>query len=125
MKKIVSILIITFLYLQVSALAQSNAKITCENPSVSAIVNEGVYQSHRCLVIQLKDGKIPLNIPARRLQLLSDKNNNFNSFALKQIEPGKFVTLEPVNINDSVFKLKVLNCQSIKEINISFEQSAK
>jgi len=122
MKGIILLLLLGFILLVCPVYANNGAKVDTHDPKVGAIASKGIYNGKKCLVITLKDGKVPINAPSKRLKLLSDKNNDFKSFSLTQISPGKYVTTDAIRLQDSYFKLRFLNCSRIKDIEINFKE---
>lgn len=102
-------------------LAQGSREIAIDNTDIRLQAYESIYNGSLSLVIQLTEGKVPINAPAKRLTLLSDANNNFKNYRLKQISPGKFVTIDNITISDSVFKLKFAGYKKLDNIEINFK----
>ena len=123
MRGIKNIILVLCILLANPVFAQGSAKIETNNPRIAVSASEGIYHGHKCLVINLKDGNVPINAPARQLKLLSDENNAFISYGLTQISPGKFVTTEDIVLEQSDFKLRFLNSKRIKDISISFKDN--
>lgn len=115
------ILLLTALLINVPVVADASAKITTANPNVHVKAYQGYYLGQKCLIVELKDKKVPMNAPSDMLKLLSDQNNNYKSFKLKQIGLGKFVTTDPITIDNSYFKLKFTGCHRIQDIEINFK----
>lgn len=116
------ILLLIALLVNVPVVADATAKVTTANPNIHVKAYKGVYQGQQCLIIELKDKQVPMNAPSSRLRLLSDENNSYKSYGLRQIDPGKFVTTDNIIIDNSYFKLKVLGCTSINDIEINFKE---
>lgn len=124
MKKIIcSLLFLMFLMLPV--VAQNAATVTTGNPNVQASAHKGMYGGRNCLIVTLKDGKIPINAPGNRVKLLTGEENGNKSFYLQQIAPGKFVTTEPIVLDEAYFTLKILGSNRIKDIAINFKTRVK
>ncbi|MEW5820742.1 MAG: hypothetical protein AB1782_11165 [Cyanobacteriota bacterium] len=125
MRGIISTVIITFVLTVYPVNAQSSAKVDSHNPKLFVSASQGVYNGRKCLVLELREGQVPVNAPAERLKLLSDQNNEFKSFQLKQISPGRFVTMDDIVIDSSYFKLKFLNSTRFQDVEISFKNEKK
>lgn len=122
MRGIISILLVLSFTVINPVIAQTKAKIQTTNSNISVEASKSIYNGRECLVINIIDGKVPFNAPANRLKLLSDDKNNYKSYNLQQISPGKFVTTDSIIVEDSYFKLVVLNNNKIKDIEISFKK---
>lgn len=122
MKTIQFITLLLLAFLALPIYAQGSVKIESPNPNIVVNANSSVYQGKECLLIEINDGKIPFNPPASRLKLLSDDKNSCKSFTLKQISPGKYVTIDDINLTDSLFKLQVSGSSKFKDVTIIFKQ---
>lgn len=122
MRKVQFIIIALLVILTLPLYAQGSVKVESSNPNIIINANSSVYQGKECLLIEIIDGKIPFNPPASRLKLLSDDKNSCRSFNLKQISPGKYVTIDDINLTDSLFKLQVLGSSKFKDVTIIFKQ---
>lgn len=122
MKKTLVYLSFILIFLSIQLGGVCGPTIECDNPRINVIASESIYQGKKILAISIYDGKIPVNAPADRMKLFTDKNNNYKSISLKQISPGKFVTLSSVNTKGSFFKLKLPDNKRINDIIIKFKE---
>ena len=123
MKRLFSAIVLSLIISTNFAMALDAPVITNNNPNVGISVSKTIYNGNKSLLITIKKGKVPINAPARILKLWSDQNNNCKSLDLMQIAPGKYVTLEPVILEESTFTLKFLGTNKFKDINISFKST--
>jgi hypothetical protein len=125
MKKLI---IVTLLYLILTlspTLAQTNTTVNIENSSITVKAFESIYNGNKTLVIQISEGKVPLNAPAERLSLSSDGKNHNKTFSLLQISPGKYVVTEPVIIEEGIFKLNLAGCSKLKNVELNFSKPSE
>lgn len=121
MRKVQFVIIMLLVFLSLPIYAQGSVKIDSSNTNISVNANQSVYQGKECLLIEIKDGNVPFNPPAKRLKLLSDDKNACKSFSLKQISPGKYVTTDDIEFKDSLFKLQVSGFAKFKDVTIQFK----
>lgn len=101
--------------------AETFASITSNTPSMTLKAYKGTYNGNACLILLISQGKVPVNAPAKRLQLLSGETNNYKNFNLVQIAPGKYVTVNPIVLEESTFKLRLMDSDNISDFDISFQ----
>lgn len=123
MRKLFGIFVLVLFVTANTCMALDAPVITNSNPNMTVSVSKTTYNGNKSLLIMMKKGKVPINAPVRVLKLLSDQNNNFRSPGILQIAPGKYVTLDPLVLEDSTFTLKFIGSNKFKDINISFKST--
>ena len=123
MKKVIITLFLAIFYLINPVYSQNLPIITGDSVNtVQLKAFKGIYNSNKALIIILNEGKVPLNIPPGMLKLTSVTEDPGRAYTLVQTAPGKYATIDFINIDNNDFRLVINGIGETKIFNICFKK---